>query len=953
MLENLPQVVHKRLKKVRERLSRRDFLKLARTTAAVALGSRGLLNVPDVTNTMDSLLYYGEEMTGREIVSSLAHKVQVVGAAVSTIKAGVDKNTESYLRKRFHLDRSVTDLLTDSEAIQITDIGLIIEAYGKGKNFGDDFLEIYHQANSEDGMEIIGSIYKTRDWKQFVEENQLGADIVRLGSDGKAVLKRLGIDMTDFKLHKELVGEGLMLEDIKEGVKKTGCLLLSRNKSDDSVVFIGHDEKVQLFQFDRSSEGINRAQAKFILKRLTNLTQKDISDESLASLPTKEFIKFQSWIYKEYKNLLEKKSKHVSQIKEGKKIPSGSSQDLSEDDFFKKIDDKLASQREEPQDSFIGRINFILKDLEKRVNEKASLDLVSSAIRGDLEAFNLLMSTMTPGGKSIFNDKKSCLEKSDTYEIILNEASIGGPLSKEKLVTTAQKYSSNLFLENIVDRVASDEDQRRSSSGESVDYKRMMSDIVSGRMTLQQVADLNFGSTKFIYHDKDGRLDGSHLGDTNAERIKVTEPTSEVPEKLLKILDITEHEAWESGKEYLIEFIERNALNKFNNALKIGDPMPPTGSSSNTITAIESVLFPGPFDFYSSSDPEKKDKKYMFRRTDLYGTKYLMHLYEALKNDKAVPDLYEFDYLHSPGTPQDPEPNGINRMCAKLESKILERDFINDKKFGNKAIIDLLVQYVPIGSAQGIQLYGLEAGANYYFGKKLSEVNDGEMAVLVGMIQGPTEYSPNLGDANGINIKTIKRATYVASLCEKAGMDVSQMRKEIGTYAESNPRYQLKDTWKSTYNQVERNDLFKRGDERTRGVDIGVGIRVRRKGQGIPINPDTIDLPKYSNPGQIKAEEWFESIVLKEQLTIKSHEFSLIALVMREALAIFEKYNPETWNEKGQLQKEIAELANKILQKKGKSFQYASAITDFKNGRINPPSNPYKEGTPEHDLVNS
>ena len=63
-------------------------------------------------------------------------------------------------------------------------------------------------------------------------------------------------------------------------------------------------------------------------------------------------------------------------------------------------------------------------------------------------------------------------------------------------------------------------------------------------------------------------------------------------------------------------------------------------------------------------------------------------------------------------------------------------------KYTKKQIFERYLNEVFLGQIGAYEVRGFAEGAKYFFGKKISELNMGEIALMVGLIKGPVFYSP-------------------------------------------------------------------------------------------------------------------------------------------------------------------------------------------------------------------
>jgi penicillin-binding protein 1B len=63
-------------------------------------------------------------------------------------------------------------------------------------------------------------------------------------------------------------------------------------------------------------------------------------------------------------------------------------------------------------------------------------------------------------------------------------------------------------------------------------------------------------------------------------------------------------------------------------------------------------------------------------------------------------------------------------------------------KYTKKQIFERYLNEVFLGQVGAYEVRGFSEGAKYFFGKKVSELNTGEISLMVGLIKGPAFYSP-------------------------------------------------------------------------------------------------------------------------------------------------------------------------------------------------------------------
>lgn len=67
---------------------------------------------------------------------------------------------------------------------------------------------------------------------------------------------------------------------------------------------------------------------------------------------------------------------------------------------------------------------------------------------------------------------------------------------------------------------------------------------------------------------------------------------------------------------------------------------------------------------------------------------------------------------------------------------------IIDWRYSKDEILDAYMNQVYIGQAGAKAVYGFDLGAHFYFGRPLSELTQPQLAMLAGMVRGPSYYNP-------------------------------------------------------------------------------------------------------------------------------------------------------------------------------------------------------------------
>jgi penicillin-binding protein 1B len=89
--------------------------------------------------------------------------------------------------------------------------------------------------------------------------------------------------------------------------------------------------------------------------------------------------------------------------------------------------------------------------------------------------------------------------------------------------------------------------------------------------------------------------------------------------------------------------------------------------------------------------------------------------------------------------------NLMERRNRNLLMKINELFLapVLELKYDKKRIFERYLNEVFLGQIGAFEIRGFSEGAKYFFGKNVSELNTGEITLLVGLIKGPAFYSPH------------------------------------------------------------------------------------------------------------------------------------------------------------------------------------------------------------------
>lgn len=854
------------------------------------------------------------EVGQKEALLEIANRLQEVEAVCLLVRSGA---VSGYDHKQVLLDQygiaesDVGTLLPAKDEISLSEVAEVLKAYSESSDFND--VPLLDSSGSDINRD-------PKFWTDFIIKKKLTPNLLYLGSSGKRVLKNLEIDASAelYRLAKENYQEAQV--NMTSGIR-----IISPRGSDDKLIALGGD----LYHFDESVPDVNRSKAQFVLQLLSNITEMSGPESDISR---NEVSVFYSWIYEDFANTVNRRTLNLG----SDSYRDDKSLRLSLTEFRNNIVDQLKDgKRGNGIGDLLNKLSVIVDDISFGGGNYA-IDLISDAIAGDVNALTKIVSCLKPKTKLMFNTSSSLNDKNIVKSILVGSFE-NESFNPQNISRVVKEYTGRLSLERIEDWMASNIDES-DRQDRAVFSQQTMDMIMSGKMPLSEWADRFFGVTNIAFVNPDGELEGRLVTNKVAQVTSEFNPENrEHYEMLIKILYATEGAMFESGDSYLKQLIERNIKNIAKNwaidaGIANGDKMPLTGASVPPMTIWESIM-PGIFDELAAI-AENKNGLRMFHRPDLYGKLYAKRIYTALLNGKPFDDIYEFN---DNSVTNNADSSALNKIISKLETTLFVRDYAY--KFGLEEFNKVLVKYVPISlTLNGIQICGFEKAANYFFDKPLKDVDMGEMAILVGMIQAPVSYSPDLG-GEGVNRNaTLNRALYVMNLfkkeCGKLNIEVDfdKMRKQIEKYREGYFRdfaRNIDATWLTTTKELDT--LAKEGALRAKRFPLVAGLAVVRTDMATPINPEVEEL--MSDPRQKQMERWFESLFISEKLTIETHEQSPIAKVLQkiESVILAHYEGDQTLS---QLASKIAEAVDEITKDKG-GFRYENAIKDHNDkGRI-------------------
>lgn len=161
------------------------------------------------------------------------------------------------------------------------------------------------------------------------------------------------------------------------------------------------------------------------------------------------------------------------------------------------------------------------------------------------------------------------------------------------------------------------------------------------------------------------------------------------------------------------------------------------------------------------------------------------------------------------------------KLSRKIKEAILARRL--EKKLEKQDILALYLNQIFLGN----QAYGVQSAAEYYFRKNVGELNVAEMALLAGLPQAPSRYSPFLHPKRAKD----RREYVLRRMLEEGFITESELleAKETPIVVHRAPNVSREVT--PYFTEQVRRDLFERFDEKTvleGGLEVFTTVDVER-----------------------------------------------------------------------------------------------------------------------------
>lgn len=384
------------------------------------------------------------------------------------------------------------------------------------------------------------------------------------------------------------------------------------------------------------------------------------------------------------------------------------------------------------------------------ISETDAKKYIGLAASGDAQAFNLLqgkISTQFPGDGHFLFSAQSGLESTPMQQIfglaISNDPK--NEVTPTNLLTGVRLFSGNLNLVSSVNAHPGINPElidlaQMPTSLPEVSMARLLNAEVPLDSELQKIFN-QYPNQYPVYFIKDGLIVGQMRSSLQASR-------EDYPDDVLAFVRNTEGPFKNDGVRYLAELFGRNALTLVDkNRIRTG--------VSDPATQLIEMMGGGP-PGQPLLNPSQAQR--LFYHPDQYNLDYLAKLVVAVASGKIPHGMDQL--LSSPNievkaaTPLRPidqwmdafglsklGKNEVDLLCFKLESYLASRRLIS--AYGEDNVLKSYLNYVPLGNTkEGVPIYGFEAASEYYYGKSVEQLSQGEKLILVGLIQQPSGYSP-------------------------------------------------------------------------------------------------------------------------------------------------------------------------------------------------------------------
>ncbi len=543
---------------------------------------------------------------------------------------------------------------------------------------------------------------------------------------GRDTLKRLGydVDSLEFKLTSEFGNT----EKKAQVEKRSGetPIIWEENASGEDVLVMRNGDKHFVGRFYEEVKPHEKENAKHVVSRWQKMMETAGSVDQEEAI---DYAKFAQWEYDTFRF--------------GRKLNSGGTLSEEEQRIFDRGQNRLRRLEE----------SLVKRGLEA----DEAKELVNEAKSGNLRSFRQLQRQLDVGGMAVFKTDvgtESAEENSITMFVRL--ALKKGGMTRENMESAAFDLQNNLHLvdsrlrgeakevypaneENtevlnrkVIENRLRDggvhdrekavlmEELARMDQEDREENRRRFLEVLTGKREIGDYIRWQRGAPEIVWSDGEkvtGRFARDYQVDSGDNKT------------LLQAVQ-AEGELWNSGTDFLTRLGYRN----LSYLLKQAETA--SGASDPSMQMLEAMIGVG-VGFQETYGPRPEG----IRRSDLYGLVYIHDQATTLARGRVLEDLVPDtgrpakDFLVAEGGDKE-----WGMVASKLEtyqfSQMLRAAQTDEK------VMKAYMNWVPMGAAEGMPMFGVEAAGRYFFGKDSNQLNRAEMAILAGLIQRPGKYAP-------------------------------------------------------------------------------------------------------------------------------------------------------------------------------------------------------------------
>jgi len=386
------------------------------------------------------------------------------------------------------------------------------------------------------------------------------------------------------------------------------------------------------------------------------------------------------------------------------------------------------------------------------LGENQARKLIQDAVQGDPQAFILLHQSIQshyPGQlANLFdNTNDTLLERMINYSrgTLLQESDL-----QENLLKTIKAYQTELGLVPPAAQATPLWQRSLLETPTNLGQEAGLAQLFNGQIPLERGLSQALNLSDYLFTNE-GQVVGYY---SNAFFL----PRATFPETLVTYVDNIEGPLHHSSLNFFKTLVGRNIRVLFDKTAGGDLGEIDYSGASDPAMQLAKVLM----NHYNPTDPSYYNAEYLSKLVVATLTnhvpKEMNYLFDATQSPPSIPapevnpsDHFDswarlfnlnadsslknfFDNIHHLGK------DAINELCYKFEQYLLGQRLI--RIYGKEVIYQNYLNYVYLGSVNGVPIHGMEAGAELYFGKTVENLNNGEMLILTGMAQQPSGYSP-------------------------------------------------------------------------------------------------------------------------------------------------------------------------------------------------------------------